>query len=179
MELIVIIFQIIGNIWHRISQLLSSAWGWIGSVVVFGITYLVGWLGDARGACLGLVLFAVVLDLLWGMASSHKRRTFALSIGFTKTAIKFAIYLSILMVVAAAEKTLSDNWCILFRATSAILVSAEGISICGHILIIKPDTPVIRLLWKVLRSEIARKTGVKVEDVEEFYNNLIQNRNDS
>jgi len=178
-ELIIIICQVAGNIIHRIANMLSNVWGWVGSAFIFAMTYIVGWFGDTRTSCLYLILIAVGLDLLWGMASSHKRKTFALSVGFTKTAIKFAIYLSILMVVAAAEKAISDNWCILFRATSAVLICAEGISICGHILIIKPDTPVIRLLWKVLRSEIAKKTGVRVEDVEEFYNNLIQNRNDS
>ena len=110
MELIVIICQVAGNIIHRIAHMLSNVWGWVGSALVFAMTYIVGWFGDTRTSCLYLILIAVGLDLLWGMASSHKRKTFALSVGFTKTAIKFAIYLSILMVVAAAEKSISDNW---------------------------------------------------------------------
>ncbi|MDR1883078.1 MAG: phage holin family protein [Prevotella sp.] len=174
MELITVINQVIASTMDRILRILSTAWGWAGTFVAFAGTWVVSWLGVTREMCLYLVFAAIVMDLAWGIASSVKRKIFTLSIGFTKTGVKLAVYLSILTMAAIAEKVMADDWSLLFRLTSAVLTVAEAVSICGHILIVKPDTPVIRLLWKVLRSEIARKMGVEVADIEEFIN---QNKN--
>lgn len=174
MELLPIINQVIASVTDKIYRILSTLWGWIGSFIAFLLTWVISWLGDTREMCVYLVLAAIVLDLIWGIASSAKRGTFAMSIGFTKTCIKLAVYLSILTIVAIAEKALSDDWNLIFRLTASVLIVAEAVSIFGHILIIKPDTPVIKLLWKVLKSEVAKKLGIEVKDIEEFIN---QNKN--
>ena len=174
MELLTIINQVIASVTDKIYRILSTLWGWIGSFLAFLLTWVISWLGDTREMCVYLVLSAIVLDLIWGIASSAKRGTFAMSIGFTKTCIKLAVYLSILTIVAIAEKALSDDWNLIFRLTASVLIVAEAVSIFGHILIIKPDTPVIKLLWKVLKSEVAKKLGIEVKDIEEFIN---QNKN--
>lgn len=174
MELLTIINQVIASVTDKIYRILSTLWGWIGSFIAFLLTWVISWLGDTREMCVYLVLSAIVLDLIWGIASSAKRGTFAMSIGFTKTCIKLAVYLSILTIVAIAEKALSDDWNLIFRLTASVLIVAEAVSIFGHILIIKPDTPVIKLLWKVLKSEVAKKLGIEVKDIEEFIN---QNKN--
>lgn len=174
MELLTIINQVIASVTDKIYRILSTLWGWIGSFIAFLLTWVISWLGDTREMCVYLVLSAIVLDLIWGIASNAKRGTFAMSIGFTKTCIKLAVYLSILTIVAIAEKALSDDWNLIFRLTASVLIVAEAVSIFGHILIIKPDTPVIKLLWKVLKSEVAKKLGIEVEDIEEFIN---QNKN--
>ncbi len=170
MELLTILGQTFNNVIDKIIKVLSSLWGWMGSFTAFVFTWLVTWLGDTREVCLYLVLAAIVLDLFWGIASSAKRGVFAMSIGFTKTVIKLAIYVSILTLVVFAEKAIADDWNIIFRLAAAVLIVAESVSISGHILIIKPDTPVIRLLWKVLKSEIAKKLGIDVKNIDEFLN---------
>ncbi len=170
MELLIIINQVIGSVIDKLHRIISTLWGWIGSFLAFVLTWLVTWLGDTREMCVYLVLSAIILDLIWGIASSAKRGTFAMSIGFTKTCIKLAVYLSILTIVAIAEKALSDDWNLIFRLASSVLIVAEAVSIFGHILIIKPDTPVIKFLWKVLKSEVAKKLGIEVKDIEEFIN---------
>lgn len=177
MELLSIINQVISSVTDKIYRILSTLWGWIGSFIAFLLTWVISWLGDTREMCVYLVLAAIVLDLIWGIASSAKRGTFAMSIGFTKTCIKLAVYLSILTIVAIAEKALSDDWNLIFRLTASVLIVAEAVSIFGHILIIKPDTPVIKLLWKVLKSEVAKKLGIEVKDIEEFINQNKDNGN--
>lgn len=174
MELLTILGQTFNSVIDKIIKVLSSLWGWVGSCAAFVFTWLVTWLGDTREMCLFLVLAAVMLDLIWGVISSHKRGTFAISIGFTKTVIKLAIYVSILALVAFAEKAISDDWDLMFRMASSVLIIAEAVSISGHILIVKPDTPVIRLLWKILKSEIAKKLDIDVKNIDEFIN---QNKN--
>lgn len=168
MELLSIINQVIANVTEKLYRIISTMWGWVGSFIAFILTWIISWLGDTREMCIYLVLSAIIIDLIWGIASNAKRGTFAMSIGFTKTCIKLAVYLSILTIVAIAEKALADDWNIVFRLTASVLIVAEAVSIFGHILIIKPDTPVIKLLWKVLKSEIAKKLGIEVKDIEEF-----------
>ncbi len=161
----------IANVIDKLQKIISTLWGWAGSLIAFILTWLVTWIGDTREMCVYLVLAAIILDLIWGIASSAKRGSFAMSIGFTKTCIKLAVYMSILTIVVIAEKALSDNWDIMFRLASSVLIVAEAVSIFGHILIIKPDTPVIKLLWKVLKSEVAKKLNIEVKDIEEYINN--------
>ena len=177
MELLTIINQVIASVTDKIYRILSTLLGWVGSFIAFMLTWVISWLGDTREMCVYLVLSAIVLDLIWGIASSAKRGTFAMSMGFTKTCIKLAVYLSILTIVAIAEKALSDDWNLIFRLTSSVLIVAESVSIFGHILIIKPDTPVIKLLLKVLKSEVAKKLGIEVKDIEEFINQNKDNGN--
>ena len=179
MELLNAITKTIQDSLAKFPMVLSTFWGRLSSVLVFSSTRFIGWLGDTREVCLYFVIGAILFDLAWGMASSFKRGRFALSIGLTKTAIKMAVYFTILMLVTLTEKSIANDWNIMFRLTSAVLIVAESISICGHILIIKPDTPVIKVLWKLLRSEIAKKLGVEVTDVDKIAEQLIQTDKDN
>lgn len=174
MELLNVITKTIQEAINKFPSVLSTFWGRISSLIVFICTWFVGWMGDTREVCLYFVIGAILLDLGWGMASSFKRGTFALSLGFTKTCIKIAVYSTILTLVTLGEKAIADDWNIMFRITSAVLIVAESISICGHILIIKPDTPVIKVLWRLLRSEVAKKLGVEVADVDNILKELTQ-----
>lgn len=80
------------------------------------------------------------------------------------------IYGSVMALAALIEKSIIADLTMLSRAAASILIVAETISVFGHILIVKPNAPVIKLFWKVLRSEIAKKLGISVEEVETFYN---------
>lgn len=177
MELLNAITKTIQDSLSKFPMVLSTFWGRVSSMLVFISTWFIGWLGDTRELCLYLVISAILFDLIWGMASSFKRKKFALSIGLTKTALKIAVYFSILTLVALAEKAISNDWHIMYQLTTAVLVVAESISVCGHILIIKPDTPVIKVLWKLLKSEIAKKLGVEVTDVDKIAEQLTQTDN--
>jgi len=156
----------------RIADVMSTAFGRISCVAVFTLSWLTAWFGDTRMTCLCFVIAAVVIDLIWGITSSAKQHKFALSVGFTKTAIKLMIYSSIIAFAALLEKSIASDFTVLSRASSSVLIVAETVSVFGHILIVKPNAPVIKLLWKLLRSEIAKKLGISVEEVEAFYNNI-------
>jgi len=171
-ELMIVVNDVFHGFLARISDVLSNAFGRFCCVVAFLCSWLTMWMGDARITCLCLVIAAVIIDLIWGVVSSAKRKKFALSIGFTKTAIKLMIYGSVMALAALIEKSIISDITMLSRAAASILIVAETISVFGHILIVKPNAPVIKLLWKLLRSEIAKKLGISVEEVEAFYNNI-------
>lgn len=168
MELLIVIQQVFCSVLLRLEKIITTVSGRIWSMIVFAFTWAVTWLGETREVLIYLVFTAALLDLIWGIASSIKQKRFVLSVGLTKTCIKIVVYLSILLVVALAEKALAEDWNLIFRLTASVLIVAEGVSICGHILIIKPDTPVVRLLWKVLRSEIAKKLNIEVSGLDEY-----------
>lgn len=179
MDLLIVVQEVFCKIIARIEKIICSLFGWLWSSIVFGATWLISWMGETREVLVYLVFAAALLDLIWGFASSIKRKTFALSIGLTKTGIKAAVYLSILLIATLAEKALADDWNLIFRITSSVLIVAEGVSICGHILIIKPDMPVIRLLWKILSSEIAKKLNIEVKDLDEYIAANLKKKDDN
>ena len=168
MELLIVIQQVFCSVLLRLEKIITTVSGRVWSMIVFAFTWAVTWLGETREVLIYLVFAAALLDLIWGVASSIKQKRFVLSVGLTKTCIKIVVYLSILLVVALVEKALAEDWNLIFRLTASVLIVAEGVSICGHILIIKPDTPVVRLLWKVLRSEIAKKLNIEVSGLDEY-----------
>lgn len=178
-DLLLAICKTTGNVADKVIRVITSLSGWLSSSVVFILTWVAGFIGDTREMCVYFVMVAVLLDFFWGMASSIKRGTFALSIGITKTAVKLAMYISIMAIVVLSEKAIADEWNLIFRLVSSVLIVAEAISVAGHMLIIKPDMPVIRLLWKVLKSEVAKKLGIEVSDIESFIDEQIKLNNKS
>lgn len=135
-------------------------------------TFMITWLGDARYICTMLVAGAMLLDLAWGSASSIKRGVFFLSEGLKKTGVKLAIYITILLSAYIFESAIDKDWTFVFRIASTVLIVAEIISIVGHILIIKPNFPILKLLGKALSSEIAKKLGVERKEIEDLYNQI-------
>jgi len=135
-------------------------------------TFMVTWLGDTRYICTLLVAGAMLLDLAWGIASNVKRGTFVLSGGLKKTGVKLAIYITILLTAYLFESAIDKDWTFVFRMAATLLIVAEAISIVGHILIIKPNFPILKLLGKALSSEIAKKLGVERQDIEDLYNQI-------
>lgn len=171
-ELMSMIIDVYHGSFERIADVMSTSFGRISCVAVFTLSWLTAWFGDTRMTCLCFVIVAVIIDLVWGIISSAKQHKFALSIGFTKTAIKLMIYASIVALAALIEKSVATDVTVLSRAAASVLIVAETISVFGHILIVKPNAPVIKFLWKLLRSEIAKKLGVTVPEVEELFNSI-------
>ena len=135
MELLIVIQQVFCSVLLRLEKIITTVSGRVWSMIVFAFTWAVTWLGETREVLIYLVFAAALLDLIWGVASSIKQKRFVLSVGLTKTCIKIVVYLSILLVVALAEKALAEDWNLIFRLTASVLIVAEGVSICGHILI--------------------------------------------
>lgn len=179
MELLIVIQQVFCSVLLRLEKIITTVSGRIWSMIVFAFTWAATWLGETREVLIYLVFAAALLDLIWGIASSIKQKRFVLSVGLTKTCIKIVVYLSILLVVALAEKALAEDWNLIFRLTASVLIVAEGVSVCGHILIIKPDVPVIRLLWKILSSEIAKKLNIEVTDLDEYIATNLKKKDDN
>jgi hypothetical protein len=166
-DLLRLLIKTFENVGVKILAAFSSVGGWLISLTIFISTYF----GEARTNMGYIILAAICFDLGWGIASSMKRKQFVLSQCITKSAMKIAIYLSIFTMICLSEKGLNEDWYISSRVGCAILCAAELWSVCGHILILSPNTPVVRLLSKYLQGEISRKLGIEESKIEEIMNN--------
>lgn len=149
------LYTIIG----KITQLWNSLFGW--GLALF--SFIVAWLGDSATsfACVGL---AVVIDAIWGVAVSVKRGDFVLSHLLRETMNKLFIYSTTLCMVLFIERSINEDWYIATKIVCAIASSCELWSICANILIIKPNTPFIKLFRRYLAGEISKKIGITVEE---------------
>jgi Bacteriophage holin family len=117
------------------------------------------------------VLVCIAIDQFWGMASAKKRNRFILSTSIVKLTVKLAIYLTIFVMTMMGETILSKDYFVLTRLVTTLLCSAELLSSCAHILVIAPDTKVVKLLSKFFVGEIAKKMQMKTSELDKLLNN--------
>lgn len=141
----------------KIHNVYSHVIGYAISIGVFIATFF----GD-RIILWYYIMGCLAFDLFWGIWSASKLGNFTLSLCLSKTAMKLAIYFSLFTMVYLAETAFVGNMQIATRAFCMILCSAEIWSTLGHILIVHPDTPIVKLLGKYLIGEISKKTGIPI-----------------
>lgn len=150
----------------KVTDMFSHLAGWWLAVMIFASTYC-----GHQMILIHYVLICILVDMIWGIAAYVKIHKFVLSQAITKTAIKIAAYITIFTLVTMGEHVLSDSWFIASRVTCATLCAAELWSSMGHILVVQPNMPVIKLLRKYLAGEISRKLGIEVDEVNEILTN--------
>ena len=138
--------------------------------VMVALIFILSTFGD-KVILFNYILVCMIIDLFWGMLSNAVKGTFGLSKCFVRTAIKMATYLSLFAVCVLIEQVMYKEISLLTRTISTVLCSAELLSIMAHILIIRPDTPILKLLTKYFKMEIAKKLSIHKNDVEEAFNN--------
>lgn len=158
-----LILATLNSLFLKISDTFSHLAGWWLAVMVFASTYC-----GQQMVLVHYVLVCILVDMLWGIAAYIKVHKFVLSQAITKTAVKIAAYITIFTLVTMSEHVLSDSWFIASRLTCTILCAAELWSSMGHILVVQPNMPIIKLLRKYLAGEISRKLGIPVDDVNEI-----------
>lgn len=114
-----------------------------------------------------LVLFAVILDAVWGTTVSIKRGKFALSELGRDTIGKLAVYGTAMFMFIAVDKLLIGNTTLTTSVVAALIILVEFWSACANMLICFPKMPFLKLMQKALKGEIARKLSIAPEHVEE------------
>jgi Bacteriophage holin family len=163
-EYIDILIDLLDNTITKLSILFSYIFGYIMILLV----YIASTFGD-KVQLFNYILVCMVIDLFWGIASNYVKGTFGLSKCFTKTAMKMCIYLSLFAGCVLIEQIIDGRISILTRTVSAILCCGELISIIAHILIIRPNMPVLRLFSRYLSKEIRKKLKLQREDVDTIF----------
>jgi hypothetical protein len=144
------------------SKLFSAIKGVGGRWLAF-MTFLSTFIGEEM-ILAHYILIAILFDLVFGSITSYKNGKFTVSVLLAKTPMKIAIYLTIFTMMAMAESVLFKTTGYVTRLTASLLVVSEVWSILGHILIIKPNFPVVRLLKKQLSTEIEKKLGINLNE---------------
>ena len=150
----------IENFFERLGEILSTAWGWVLCLSMILFDYVTGY-----GTMVNIAVMAVVIDAVWGIASSVQGR-FALSELARNTLSKLAVYGCAVLCFIGIDKLLGSGGGLTTSIICACIVLVELWSASASMLICFPDMPFLQLLKKALIGEIARKLNIEPKDVE-------------
>lgn len=155
-EMKISLLSVLINFAGKISLLLSSVWGWIGSIAIALTTYFLPL------KTIFLIIFTVVLiDMLLGIFIHRKEIQ---SSKLRESLLKFLIYIILIALTYAIEKEVGLN--ILYKIVFGIASLTELYSIAAQCLVICPGLPFLKLFKNILEVEISKKANVSQEKVE-------------
>lgn len=160
----------IENILERLSEIFSSAWGWVLCLFMVLLDYATGY-----ETMVNIAVMAVVIDTVWGIASSIKQGRFALSELARNVFPKLLVYGSVIICFIGIDKLLGTSGGLTTSIICAVIVLIELWSASASMLICFPSMPFLQLLRKALTGEIARKLNVEPKDVESVLQSMKRN----
>ena len=120
----------------------------------------------------GFTVGAVVMDAVWGIASSLKQKRFTTSELARDSFAKLAVYGSVIMIFIFIDKLIGVSNGLTTSVICICIILVELWSTAASMLICFPSMPFLQLLKKALVGEIASKLNVKAEDVENALDQL-------
>lgn len=156
---------------EKLFEALSTTWGWALCVFMFIVNFIVGY-----EMMISFVVAAVVLDAIWGIASSIKQHKFTLSELGRNSFGKLTVYATAILLFIFIDKLLGaqNNLPTSIICVSIILVEIWSTS--ASMLICFPNMPFLQLLKKALTGEIASKLNVSPSEVENTLEQLRKKR---
>ena len=128
-----------------------------------------------------LVVVATVIDLIFGIAVSVKRKSFTKSELMRLTVEKLVVYGAALLVFLCIDKAIAEKTDFEFALTSGVvgvvITMTEAWSFLASMLILFPKNPFLRLLQKALIGEIARKLQCDEDAVESILKEARRSKN--
>ncbi len=116
------------------------------------------------------IMLCVLVDAFWGIFVALKMGRFARSDLFRQSVIKMSAYGTVLFMLIGMERILGIESVLPTAIIASVIAACELWSICGNIMIVNPNIPVLSLMRNVLKGEIARKLGIEESDVETALN---------
>lgn len=153
----------LASIWSKIVALTSTCFGWIMGLFTFVLTFLL----PVKDMFI-LLFIIIAADLIFGIWASILKKKNITSSKLRGTVIKTMIYLVVLSLAYAIENQF--GWNLINKVLFTIASSVELLSVCANLLIIRPNTPFLKLFTKILKGEIANKSNISEQDVEEILN---------
>lgn len=153
----------IQNIGIKLLSILHTVQGW----VVAGLLFLADFVAGHELA-VGLVVFVTLMDAVWGITVSIKKKKFALSELARLTIGKLAVYGCAMLVFIGLDRmvglTLSAS------IIGAAITLVELWSASASMLILFPNFLFLKLLKKALTGEIADKLNIPEDMVADVLN---------
>lgn len=143
----------------RLLSILHTVQGWIVAGVLFLLDFIAG-----HELAVGLVVFVTLMDAVWGITVSIKRKKFALSELARLTVGKLAVYGCAMLAFIGLDKMIGMT--LTASVIGAAITLVELWSASASMLILFPNFLFLKLLRKALTGEIASKLGVEPEEVE-------------
>lgn len=147
------------HIGMKLMSILSTAWGWAVGLVLLLIDFIAG-----HEMAVGLVVFVTLMDAVWGIAVSIKRKKFAISELARMTVGKLAVYGCAMLAFIGLDRLIGMT--LTASVIGAVITLVELWSASASMLILFPNFLFLKLLKKALTGEIADKLGVEPEEVE-------------
>lgn len=151
----------IQGIASKLTSLISFVWGW----ALMGAGTILNFFLPAREMFHVLFLFLMV-DMTTGLLASRKNKQAFTSDKMRSSFYKLLVYLVVLCLVFIAEKVI--DFSITLKVLFGIAYAIELVSVVANMLILRPNMPILRLLSGALIGEIASKTNMDKDDVEEI-----------
>lgn len=155
----------------KLLEALSTAWGWVLWGLMFIVNLIVGY-----KTMVSFVVLAVVLDAIWGIASSIKQHKFTLSELGRNSLGKLAVYGTAILLFILIDKLLGINNGLPTSVICVSIILVEIWSTSASMLICFPNMPFLKLLKIVLRGEIASKLNVSPAEVEDALESIKRNK---
>lgn len=160
----------------RFDEMISSLTGFIMACAIVVVNCLVGY-----KFALVVVLASVLLDMVWGIAAARKQGKFTLSELGRDTVCKIGAYGTALLMAILIENLLTGSHVLAEDAggdvrwavdiIASIIAAVEAWSICGNILIVRPNIVFFKLIRTPLIGEVARKLHISEDEVKEIFDN--------
>ncbi|MDD2243087.1 MAG: hypothetical protein VB079_00880 [Petrimonas sp.] len=147
------------KILNQLSSALETSYGWF-------LTCVTALAALFQPEVWGFIVvgLSVLGDLIWGIASSVKLKTFIVSRALRETLKKIGIYSFALVGVFLVEKIIhEEGHFIVFRTVAVFASVCELWSMSASMLIIKPDMPFLRLFRAQLKGEIESKLSKHID----------------
>ena len=153
----------IEKILDKLQSILHTLAGWVVGLLLF--------LGDFIGGhelAVGLVVFVTLMDAVWGITVSIKKKRFALSELARLTIGKLAVYGCALLTFIGLDKMIGMTLSASIISTAICLVELWSAS--ASMLILFPNFFFLKLFKKALTGEIASKLKIPEEEVDAVLN---------
>lgn len=159
---------------ERFDSMISTSWGFICALAIAVFEFLLGY-----KVAIGVVFAAVLLDMIWGIVAALKQKKFLRSELMRDTITKIGAYGAAILMTAFLENLIAGSHTIgAEEGTSSriavdvvafIISCTEFWSICGNILIVRPNSIFFKLIRLSLIDEIASKLGMQKDDVKKVF----------
>lgn len=146
---------VLTNTWAKISLILSSCWGWLATMILAFLTYIA-----PIQTMLIILTVIVIIDMVLGVYINRKN---ILSSKLRNTVIKLMFYAIVIILAFSIENVL--GLFILAPIIFSVCSMVELISVMANMSIIAPSVRVFTIIRKLLRNEIANKTGIRPDQV--------------
>lgn len=164
------LITLLSHIWERFLEIARTPLAWVTGMGLFLADALAG-----GKPIIYIVILAVAIDLICGIAVAIKRKRFAKSELMKQTVEKLVVYSAAMLVFLGIDHVIEQKANFTMDITSglvgSIIAMTETWSFLALLLILFPDNPFLRMFQKMLTGELARKLNCEEKEVAKILKN--------